>query len=239
MLAICTGASDNHSKSLLNFLESVYINIRCEYKMFVYDLGMNEESLTRFKSLPQNMNITLKKFDFENYPEYYNIQLNSGEYAWKSAIIKEVSDVLNNEHVLLWCDAGNIITPQFDHNFMKNLLNRVGVYSPSSSGNVYIWTHPSVLKKFNSENNYELLNFPNRNGAILYFNLYYKEVRDFIDDFYNYSMIKDYIAPEGSSRNNHRQDQALFTILYYFFVKKYNIPIENQYYGILIHQDCD
>jgi hypothetical protein len=79
---------------------------------------------------------------------------------------------------------------------------------------------------------------PNRNGAILAFLIGKPEVRDFIKQFAECACIKDCIAPPGSSRKNHRQDQAVFTILYYKFITSHDIPVcYNKYLGISIHND--
>lgn len=237
MINICTAASENHSKSLQQFISSVYTNVKCSFNLFIYNLGLSESVLSKIKTQYNYNNVFLKDFDYQKYPDYYDINVNAGEYAWKSAIIKEVSEHINNG-ILLWCDAGNVITNSFDFNNVITFINTNKIYSPSSSGNVKRWTHPAVLQKFNINSN-EILNFSNRNGAILGFNLNLKEVKDFITNFNNYSMQKDYIAPQGSNRENHRQDQALFTILYFHFIKQYNTQITDSYMGINIHKDCD
>ena len=86
----------------------------------------------------------------------------------------------------------------------------------------------------------ELLTKANRNGAILGFNITNPDVINFIKEFARCASIKDCIAPEGSSRQNHRQDQAVFTILYYDFVDKHTgVEIGNSYFDITIHNDID
>jgi hypothetical protein len=140
---------------------------------------------------------------------------------------------------LLWCDAGNMIQPIFNFKLLGELLDMYKVYSTTSSGNVRRWTHPKVLEKFGIEDNSPILNIQNKNGAIFAFNLKCKESREFIDTFANLSSKKEYIAPPGSDRSNHRQDQALFTILYYCFCQRYGIHYSDMYLGITIHNDCD
>jgi hypothetical protein len=235
MYNIATGASQNHSKSLLQFIRSAYANIKDEFNLYVYDLGLSEDFLKLIRKFyPKAI---IQTFDYSKYPEYYNINVNAGEYAWKSAIIKEVSDMTDG--YLLWCDAGNMIQPIFNFKLLGELLDMYKVYSTTSSGNVRRWTHPKVLEKFGIEDNSPILNIQNKNGAIFAFNLKCKESREFIDTFANLSSKKEYIAPPGSDRSNHRQDQALFTILYYCFCQRYGIHYSDMYLGITIHNDCD
>jgi hypothetical protein len=51
--------------------------------------------------------------------------------------------------------------------------------------------------------------------------------------------IKECIAPHGSSRENHRQDQAVFTVLYYNYhlaqlPKKDNMVVNRELFAYLI-----
>jgi len=225
---IVTGASENHYKSLKQFLNSCnnsYINT-----IFVYDLGLTGDSLDELKS---KYNIIIKHFDFSKYPSYFDISVNAGEYAWKPVIIYETMKEVSG--ILLWCDAGNIL-PNDLTNIITTIKNN-NIYSPTSSGTIEQWTHPKTLEWFNVSN-YVFTNICGRNGAILGFNIDNVNVRDFIQQFRDCACIKECIAPEGSSRLNHRQDQAVFTILYYIFFKNSNTYIDD-YCGIRIHQDID
>jgi hypothetical protein len=80
----------------------------------------------------------------------------------------------------------------------------------------------------------------NRNGACIGFNLNKKNAKNLLEDFYKYSHIKDCIYPNGSSRENHRHDQSVFTILYYKYLKEENnILICDDYLGYTLHNDID
>ena len=52
--------------------------------------------------------------------------------------------------------------------------------------------------------------------------------KDIINDWYKYSLQQDVIVPEGSSRNNHRQDQSILSILLFKANKKYNVSLNNE-----------
>jgi hypothetical protein len=234
--AIVTGASQNHFKSLKQFINSIdFTNVRC----YVYDLGLNNESYIELRNIP---GINLRTFDYSKYPSYFNININAGEYAWKPAIINEVATDLVSEgniKYLLWCDSGNkLIDPSLIS--IRNFINENKIYSPSSEGNITRWTYPLTIKWFSIPDNSPFLNYQNRNGAILAFKIDEPDVFEFINEFASCAAIKDCIAPEGSSRMNHRQDQAVFTILYFKFLEKNpNLKMENAYLHISIHNDCD
>lgn len=244
MLNIVSGASENHSKSLLQMINSVYNTIDLNFNFYIYDLGLSEDSLNKLKKYNK---IILKKFDFNKYPSYFNIKgshtditslsSSAGEYAWKPVIINEIAK--EESGYLIWFDAGNILNDLNGFNRMLENLKTNKIISPISSGDILKWCHPKVIEIFDLQNNQDALKFLNRNGAIYGFNLNFSEVREFITLFSNLSCKKNYIAPDGSNSTNHRQDQTLFTILFYFFVKKNNIDMVDDYFNIKIHQDCD
>ena len=230
MLTIVTGASQNHSKSLKQFLGTLK-NVQIPLQCYVYDLGVEEATLNSIKEVYPTF--IYKKFDYSKYPDYFNININTGEYAWKPAIIEEVSNEV--EGVILWCDSGNKILSSLQH--LYNIIKSQGIYSPVSSGDILKWTHPLTLNYFNINKSSGMLRLQNRNGACLGFDTSKKEVKDFIVKFSKLAQDKSCIAPPGSSRQDHRQDQAVFTVLYYqFFNHK---STENNYISFSIHNDID
>lgn len=236
-LSIVTGASQNHFKSLKQFLSSVNTNI---IKCFVYDLGLNTESVEELKKY----SIEYRVFDYSAYPSYYDIKINAGEYAWKPAIIyntmKEITSVSSDrERILLWCDAGNIFRNCNISALSKHILENK-LYSPDSRENVAYFTHPLTRKWFEIGDDNPILLKNNRNGAILGFYIDDPEIQSFIETFNKYASIKECIAPIGSNRTNHRQDQAVFTILYHKFMEAHpSYSTSTSYFNIQIHRDCD
>jgi len=233
--AIVTGASENHYKSLRQFLNTVNKKLVVCY---VYDLGLSENSKNEMK----NMNdIQFRTFDYSKYPSYYNINVNAGQYAWKPALINELtSELLINGHVkyLLWCDAGNkLFDPAVSK--IRGFLDKNYIFSSNTSDNILRWTHPLTLKWFSIESENDILKRAPRNGAMMGFNISNPSVIDFIKKFAECASIKECIAPEGSNRENHRQDQSVFSILYYNYVKQHNLNIENNNLDISIHNDID
>ena len=94
MIIFITACSQNHSKSMIQFLYSLHNNSGQIFKCYVYDLGdlTNEYKQNLLNVFP---NIVLKIFDYSKYPSYFNIQIKAGEYAWKPNIINEVLEELD------------------------------------------------------------------------------------------------------------------------------------------------
>ena len=137
-MIIISGASDNHSKSLLQFIKSIICNNDTNIIIVIYDLGLNTNNklkLTNKLKEYNNLNIIIKEFDYSKYPDYFNINVNAGEYAWKSVIIKECFDTicnLYNDNIILWMDAGNKITGSIKK--IEMLIKNNCIYSPITSG---------------------------------------------------------------------------------------------------------
>jgi len=233
---IITGASQNHYRTLCQFLDNINYNFPEFKNVIVYDLGIESNIFNIIRNTFPNY--IYKFFDYTKYPDFLNINTKSGEYAWKSVCIYETYiELYNNGYrdIILWCDSGNL----FINDLLKvyEIIKKQGIYTPTSSGTIKKWTHPKCLNFFDINDHDDILLLPPRNGAILGFDLESEKVRNVITDFYNLSLIKECIAPEGSDRTNHRQDQAIFTILYYKFTN-YNL-LETNYLDISIHNDID
>jgi len=101
---------------------------------------------------------------------------------------------------------------------------------------VKVWTHPGVFDKINPR--YRLYaERSNRNGAIIGFDYSKIWVRELIETWASWANNKEIIAPEGSSRENHRQDQALFTLLYWDYQSRHHFDTTTTYPFIKIHND--
>ena len=237
-MIIITGASTNHYLSLQNMIDS-FIKFNIYNMLIVYDLGIETHKYKdMLEKYQDRKNILFKVFDYSKYPEWYNIEIEAGQYAWKPAIIQEVSLEYNNE-ILLWMDAGNIILS--DLKVLENYIYQYGVYSSVSLGNIARLTFPATIKYMNCT----WTDVLNRNGACLGFNMKDNKVKVFLREYCNYCSIKECISPEGSSRANHRQDQSIFTILFYKYGFAYDINgwacdfIGNYCIDYSIHNDID
>jgi hypothetical protein len=167
---IVTAASRNHYGVLLHqMLRSIFeprLGYNNETRVIVYDLGLTTAEAKAIKHCYPA--VTVRPFDFGSYPSYFNIGVAAGEYAWKPVIVEAVASELGG--LVLWLDAGVIVVVDVRRAF--DVVEKHGVYTPTSPGNVQKWTHPGTLRYLHveGEERDELLTKPNRNGAIVGFN---------------------------------------------------------------------
>jgi hypothetical protein len=225
-LVIVSGADSSHCQSLRQFLTSVR-KYEVATKVIVFDLGLKgnerQELLAAFPF------IELRVFDYAQYPAYFNLRINRGEYAWKPVIVADVLD--EYKCAVCWMDAGNVLTGSLW--WLRKIINSSGFYSPKSSGLVQDWTHPKTLEYLGAS--HELLGKHNLNGACVAANYTFNEVVKLIRDWRACAEVKECIAPEGSSRQNHRQDQAILTVLAHQVGVTKKIP--TAFLGFKTHQD--
>ncbi|CAO3620430.1 unnamed protein product [Cunninghamella echinulata] len=218
---IVTAASANHLCALENLLYSLQDH-RDELttsfpKIVVYNLGVNQTQLPILNQLHRNGLIdVLETFDYQQYPSFWDISYQAGEYGWKTGIIHEASKKYGG--LLVWMDAGNQIME--NNEFLNRLPNYIikgdGFWSPRSSFTMGRWTHPGMFNYFKESNIDYYLRQLNCNGAIMGFDTNNQTIMDtIISPWYECGLHKDCIAPLGSSRSNHRQDQAVITYLAY------------------------
>lgn len=225
---IITGADSSHYKSLIQLLLSVLLHEK-NTKVIVFDLGLTDLELNELKE--KFKTIEIRKFNYSQYPKFFNIKINAGEYAWKPVII---SDILNEfKCSIVWMDAGNVISSPL--NTIRKIMNFTGFYSPYSEKKIFSWTHPKTLKFLETSD--KILNKRNLNAACVAVNYNFNEIKKVIDKWKQCALMKECIAPEGSSRKNHRQDQAVLSVIAY----KSNVVniLFKKYYGFKIQQDVD
>jgi hypothetical protein len=231
-LTIITASDFSHENSLKNLLISIRI-FEPSARVVVYDLGMNPLSMTELKK--EFSNFSFRRFPFEDYPSYYNIKVDAGAYAWKPAALEE-SKPLNG--FVIWLDAGDVLTGRLI--FLRKTLKIYGFFSPYSIGSIEDWTFPQTIKDFSVSNN--LLKARNLGANVVAFDSKDSNAVKLIESWISASKNKSLIAPHGSSRSNHRQDQSLLTILAYQadMVKYGNLgEFPRRIFRILVHQDVD
>jgi Protein of unknown function (DUF1647) len=225
---IVTGADSSHFKSLCQLLLSVF-RFEINPRVVVYDLGLSE---TERQYLQKTFSLEkFRRFDYSQYPDYFNMKINSGEYAWKPVIIDEVLNEFKG--CVCWMDAGNIVTGPL--NTLRKIVNNVGMYSPVSQGLIVEWTHPETLKYLNVSKN--LMRRRNLTGACVSAKYENLKARNLVCQWKHCALTRECIAPEGSSRKNHRQDQAVLSVLAHQSGITKGMPTSN--YGFKIHQDID
>ncbi|KAF9099723.1 hypothetical protein BGX27_000538 [Mortierella sp. AM989] len=239
---IVTAASSNHFCALESFLYSLSEILdgleRTEMRpsIVVYNLGgMTPEQMTQMKWLKDNQYMDeYRDFEYSKYPSFWDITIARGEYGWKAGIIKEVADEFRG--LILWLDSGNMLALDFLR-YLPGYLDEYGFWSPQSSGSFRQYTHPGLPQFYgDSLDNYAAET--NCNGAAIAFDASNDRIyHGLLKEWYICSSTKECIAPKGSSRTNHRQDQAALT----FLVKKLKFTEQcrhyPEHYGVTVHQD--
>ena len=96
---------------------------------------------------------------------------------------------------------------------IDSYLLEFGFYSPYSNGKIKEWTHPDTLSFLNcSENLYSRRNLT---GGIVGINPKSEFGINLISKWHKLCLIPDCISPIGSSRENHRQDQSILSVIFH------------------------
>ena len=225
-----TGSDTTHFNSLINLLNSLR-KYEPKTEVIVINLGLSENEINHLK---ENFRYEIKNFDFKNNPDFLSTrdEYNKlGHYAWKPISI--YTEFKNTEKNILWLDAGCLINKELS--LLKFIINKNGFYSPQSSDNIEKWTHKQTLKLLKAPNS--ILKKRNVSGGILGFAKKSYQIEELLTTWYKNSINEKIIAPSGSSRLNHRQDQAILSVLIHKFNLSGATPRTHRIFGILKHQD--
>jgi len=227
---ILTGSDSSHFNSLINLLKTLEIH-ESESKIKIVDLGMSKEEIDFIEN---NFNFKIFPFDFDNYPDFVNTRdefEKLGSYAWKPISI--FNEYTTQDRDVIWLDAGCLVSKNLK--LIKSIILKNGFYSPESSDDIQKWTHPKTLQALNADKN--LLKRRNFSGGIVGFAKNNNNSEALLKNWYENSLNNKIISPEGSSRLNHRQDQAILSVL----VHQHNLsrltPRGHRLFGILRHKD--
>ncbi len=226
-LTIITGASSNHFRAFSNLLRSIR-RYAPQARVVAYDLGLTPKQL----SVVRTRCDILKRFDFENHPAWMNIALPSrGEYAWKPILFAEWV-LESSTGIVLWLDAGNLVIGPLDE--LIAFVRREGFYSPSSHQTVARYTHPLTLDRLQGN---DLGHRIALSGGLVGVDRENPHARTLIERWRDCALNRDIIAPLGSSRENHRQDQAVLTILAYQSQASAGWTLEDRILNVTTHND--
>ena len=224
-----TASDENYFKRSLNLIKSIN-KFDPKQKIVFYDLGLNE---IQKKVLLEFSNLIVKKFNFEEYPKFISERRDNheklGEYGWKGIIFK--TELTDSESNVLWLDAACVLTK--NPLLIKLLINAYGFFATYSSNNISDWTHKDTLNYFDFPKSlYSKRNFM---SGIVGSNKS-KSSSNLASQWSKYSQIEECIAPKNSNRFNHRQDQAVLTLLIYINNIQNTLSKYYKIYGIKIGQ---
>lgn len=228
LLTIVTGADRSHFRSLCQLLSSAAEH-EPDAPLIVYDLGLEPEQVTIVRELFDHADLVT--FDFGAYPSYFDMSVERGCYAWKPVC---VDDAFRKAHGdVIWFDAGCILTEPLTR--IREVLAGTGIYSPVSAGTVADWTHPTTLAYLQAEPS--ILRRCNFSAGCVGVSRPFENRYNLIGRWRDCSLTKACIAPDGSHRGNHRQDQAVLTVLIHQLGLPETAP--RQKLGFRTHQDIN
>jgi hypothetical protein len=202
---IVTGCDSTHFRSALNLLASIERHEPSTPVSF-WDLGLAADD--RRALAERYPRVSVNSFPYDDYPDYFQIGTSAGQYAWKPVIV-ETEVAKADSRIVAWLDAGDLVDRRLT--WLRRLADGSGLYSPSSPGTVRTWTHPGTLTRLRADE--ALLDLPNLNGAIVALDAANPRARALATRWSQCAQDLECIAPAGSDRSNHRQDQAVLTVL--------------------------
>jgi len=197
-LTIVTAASSNHFRPLLNLLWTIR-HFEPKTKAVVYDLGLHNEE----RGAVIGTGYDLRPFPFFAYPDWVRDLM---KYAWKAACVDMVAAETGDEAAVLWCDAGDLFAGAAMK--VRRVIERQGFYCPLDFGTLGGWTHPDTRAAMNMSALEEDL--PMRSTALCGVHM---RLRGLVEEWKQWSLREEVIAPPGSSKRNHRHDMSIFTLL--------------------------
>lgn len=231
VLHIATASDTTHFHSMLQLINSVKIFETGPYQLTAYDLGLTESDRVRFAKV--HPDVALVRFPFEQYPSHFDISQGAGEYAWKPVIVHEVYRTLRDGDFFLWLDAGNFVRRRMW--VIRAALYFSGFYTRLTTGTIGEWTHEETFRRLGMEvaRHYRMIC-----GCLVAVR---KDARNdkLVQEWRDGAVDKGIIAPEGSSRKNHRQDQSVVSLLYYrhYSFRGHPPRLSRLEHELLIHQD--
>ena len=136
----------------------------------------------------------------------------NGGYTWKSIPVCDFG--VEWKAIVSQVDADNIIVD----NLSKEKFNicQEGMFSPQSEGCISDWVHNTTIEYLESHHLVKPVNclLSMCSGGYLFFDFRNTTIRKgIIEPYCQCSYTKKCMSPNGSSRKNHRQDQAMLSVL--------------------------
>ena len=230
-LLVETAASENHGYASFNLLYSVILSDPYASLLYI-DLGLSKEQLivlsSHFNTIHQiqkkmisNGFIAYRKYNWNSFPNWMNLYKNKGQrggYTWK--VIPLVDSFFEWKGLISWLDGGCVIVDGITREI--NLVRRYGVYTPPSHGNILRWTHNDT-RKFMTQHNLISRNEdsdPNCSAGVLFVDYSHQFTHNIMRKYLECGYTQKCISPRGSNMGNHRQDQAVLSLL----INDYHVP---------------
>jgi len=240
---IITGANDSYINTVIEFIRNYPVD---PSKLIIYDLGFNNDNLDKILFLKNKYNFILKKFDFNDYPEHVDLNKYNGlycSYAFKPIILyNESNNPENKEKIIIWMDSANRFNQTHIYN-IYNLVKQQGIYSPISANPGTIeaieLNHHKIVNLYGLTSQEHNNNLKSISANLI--GIYYSNDAGFhiLNKWYQDSLKRNFILPDGINRNNNRQDQTLLSIIIYLYEKEHNINFNYTNFGVEFWKKAD
>ena len=203
-ICIVTAFDESHYLSGIQLFESL-----CKYgygdNLILYDLGLSEMQTNLISE--RFPFIQIRSFPFDKYPAFFDIKVNAGQYAWKPIILSH----LNQKDVdhIIWLDAGNKLVGDLSN--INKLIDKFGFFAVPTSNSIRELTHKSSIDILGID--VTLCDQLQLSAAFIGICTKNQHAQQLLVDWSSHSMDERIIAPVGSNRSNHRQDQSVFNLV--------------------------
>lgn len=210
---LASGSSDNHFHLLLLFIYRIFISEN-NFCIIIWDLGISTNNLLLLEAAKifierKNFYLKVMKFNYSNFPKHFNININAGCYSWKPFVIWDTYTIYKKN--LLWLDCGCYILGRLDYEY--NVIKNKEIYTINATHSIKKFTHNSLLALLDVKEKY--YNKTMCSAGILGISYYSSKVEYIFNLWKACALIKNCIAPKGSYKGNHLQDQSVLSILLY------------------------
>lgn len=240
---IITGANDSYINTVIEFIQNYPVD---PSKLIIYDLGFNDNNLDKILFLKNKYNFSLKKFNFNDYPEHVDLNKYYGlycSYAFKPIILyNESNNPENKEKIIIWMDSANRSNQSHIFNIC-NLVKQQGIYSPISANPGTIeaveLNHHGIVDLYGITSQEHYNNLKSISANLVGVNYSSHAGCNILNKWYQDSLNRNLILPDGINRNNNRQDQTLLSIIIYLYEKEHNINFNYTNFGVEFWKKAD
>lgn len=220
---LITGCSDNHFVSAVPAMYAM-LNASATVNIAFIDYGLTPEQLKELASVFEYIHkvhlamnassiIVYRKFNFRKAPTWMDIFNcdTRGGYAWK--VIGYMDLLFEWKAMGAWIDAGSLIYDGIDVEL--KYAKKEGMYTPVSPGTIAKWTHPDMINFVESLGMTRKVNLDETNCSSGHFFMDFTNVtavNTIFKPFLQCAYTMKCITPRGSSKKNHRQEQAGITL---------------------------
>lgn len=201
-----TAASISHFESCVELLRTINPNFGdIAYVVYGLNLGYDERVYLK-DNFPW---VEVRSFNFTNYPSFAHIDVAFGQFAWKPMLIEELV-ARTGADTVVWMDSGNRIIESSQLYKIFHRAETFGFITTITSGSTQQWVHPNTAHYLNAHG----MNLKMCNGALIAFSVHNTRAwTSTMQPWFACARTLSCIAPSGSNRLNHRQDQAALTVL--------------------------